>query len=110
MTVNGPVVLAHGTADRITNPAETAAYAKRLRASGVPVALLTLEGETHEMLRRSADWNALVRDFTAGTSHTLSLDSDQVEELPRSASQDSPLRGIADIAMARLRLRVVDQF
>lgn len=62
------IVLAHGSEDRITDPRLTAAYARRLRAAGVPVGLLTVENETHAMLRRYADWNDLVRRFT---HHTL---------------------------------------
>jgi dienelactone hydrolase len=104
VALRGPVVFAHGTADRVTDPAQTASYAKRLRASGVPVALLSVAGETHPMLRRSPDWNALVRDFTAGTSYELSLDSDQVDQLPHSKHSDSTLAGVLDIAKARLRL------
>ncbi|WP_433009810.1 dienelactone hydrolase family protein [Kribbella sp. CA-294648] len=107
VAVRGPVVLAHGADDRITNPAETAAYAQRLRASGVPVALFSLEGETHELLRRSADWNALVRDFVTGTTPNLTTDTDSIVELPRSSPSDSPRRGVLDIAQARLRLRVL---
>ncbi|WP_344839916.1 dienelactone hydrolase family protein [Kribbella ginsengisoli] len=103
----GPVVFAHGTDDRITAPAQTAAYAKRLRASGVPVALLSVAGENHTMLQRSPDWNALVRDFAAGTSYELSLDSDRVDPLPHSKHADSALRGVLDIAKARLTHRVV---
>jgi dienelactone hydrolase len=105
--LRGPVVFAHGTADRITDPAQTAGYAKRLRASGVPVALLSVAAENHTMLRRSPDWNALVRGFTAGTSHAPSLDSDHSEPLPHSQRADSTVRGVLDIAKARLSLRVV---
>ncbi|WP_020392651.1 dienelactone hydrolase family protein [Kribbella catacumbae] len=97
----GPVVLAHGTDDRVTNPALTADYARRLRASGAPVALLSVDGETHSMLRRSADWNALVAGFTAGTSY------EPMGELPRSSRSDSALRGVVDVAKSRLHLRVV---
>jgi pimeloyl-ACP methyl ester carboxylesterase len=104
--LRGPVVFAHGTADRITDPARTAAYTKRLRASGVPVALLSVADEDHTMLRRSPDWNALVRDFAAGTSYQLSLDSAHIEPLPHSKHADNPLRGVLDIAKARLVLRI----
>nr|WP_239062757.1 alpha/beta fold hydrolase [Streptomyces sp. SID13031] len=105
--LRGPVVFAHGTADQVTNPAQTAAYAKRLRASGVPVALLSVAGDDHTMLRRSPDWNALVRDFTAGTTYDLSLDSDETEQLPRSTRPGTTLRGVLDIARARLRYRIL---
>lgn len=103
----GPVVLAHGTDDRITDPALTAGYARRLRASGVPVALLSVDGETHPMLRRSTDWNALVADFAAGTTYELSTDADHIGELSRSSRTDNALRGLLDVTNARLRLRIV---
>lgn len=106
VALRGPVVLAHGTDDRITSPAQTAAYAKRLRASGVPVALFAVEGDNHTMLNRSPDWNALVRDFTAGAPNGLSLDTDRIDPLPHSKHSDSTLRGVLDIAKARLRYRV----
>jgi dienelactone hydrolase len=107
VALRGPVVFAHGTADNVTDPAQTAAYAKRLRASGVPVALLSVADENHTMLRRSPDWNSLVRDFVAGTTYELSLDSDHVDPLRHSKHADGALRGVLDIAKARLSLRVV---
>jgi dienelactone hydrolase len=110
VSLRGPVVFAHGTADRITDPAQTASYAKRLRASGVPVALLSVADENHTMLQRSPDWNALVRDFTAGTTYDLSLDSNRIDPLPHSKHPDSPVRGVLDIAKARLSRRVVGHF
>ena len=57
-----PTLLVHGTADRITDPAATAAFARRVRGD---VTYLPFEGlyhETHnepeqgEVLRRIADW------------------------------------------------------
>jgi predicted esterase len=104
---HGPIVLAHGTADRITSPAQTAAYAKRLRAAGVPVALLSVAGDGHTMLSRSSDWSALVRDFTAGTTIQPSLDLNRIDELPRTTRSANALRGVLDIARARLGRRVV---
>jgi pimeloyl-ACP methyl ester carboxylesterase len=108
----GPVVLAHGTADRITSPALTAAYAKRLRGDGVPVALLSVEGSDHTMLSRNADWNALVRGFVTGTltSGTLTTEPGHVDELPRSGRAEGPAHGVLAIAKARLGHRVVGRF
>jgi len=102
----GPVVLAHGADDRITAPALTAAYARRLRASGVPVALVSAADEGHALLRRSADWNALVTDFAAGTTDGLSLDPGRIDQLPHSERPDSTRYGVLDIAKARLRYRI----
>ncbi|MEV8374571.1 alpha/beta hydrolase [Kribbella sp. NPDC056861] len=105
----GSVVLAHGTADRITSPALTAAYAKRLRGHGAPVALISVEGSDHTMLSRSADWNALVRNFVTGTltTATLTTDGDHVDQLPRSGRGEGPAHGVLDIAQARLRHHVL---
>jgi len=113
VALRGPVVLAHGTLDRITAPAQTAAYARRLRAAGVPVALLTVEGEKHAMLYRHADWNELVRRFVAtalGDSPdcaALSTEPDRVDPLPRWNRPGGVSAGVRDIAAARLRLRVL---
>lgn len=104
--LHGPVVLAHGTDDRITSPAQTAAYAKRLRASGIPVALFAVEGDNHTMLKRSPDWNTLVRAFTTGTVPGLTLDRDRIDPLPHSKHPDSTRRGVLDITRARLRYRI----
>ncbi|WBQ06459.1 alpha/beta hydrolase family protein [Kribbella sp. CA-293567] len=106
----GPVVMAHGTADRVTSPALTAAYAKRLRKAGTPVALIAVDGSDHTMLGRSADWNALVRDFVQGTAGALTTDADHLDQLPRSGRAEAPLHGVLEIAKSRLRRRVVGQF
>lgn len=117
------VVLAHGTEDRITDPRLTAAYARRLRESGVPVGLLSVEGEKHAMLRRYADWNELVRRFTMHTIGSgngasaggpvscavLSTEPDRVDPLPYWNRPGGVQAGIRDIAAARLRLRVTGQ-
>jgi dienelactone hydrolase len=111
------VVLAHGTADRITDPELTAAYARRLRATGLPVGLVSVEGEKHAMLRRYADWNELVRRFTAhalgepGDSArcpALSTEPDRTDLLPRWNRPGSLADGVRDVVAARLQLRVLD--
>jgi pimeloyl-ACP methyl ester carboxylesterase len=113
------VVLAHGTDDRITDPRLTAAYARRLRTTGLPVGLLSVEGETHPMLRRYADWNELVRRFTIhtlgqpdrqreGGCEVLSTEPDRVDLLPRWNRTGSTSAAVRAIALARLRLRVGD--
>jgi pimeloyl-ACP methyl ester carboxylesterase len=119
VALRGPVVLAHGTLDRITDPAQTAAYARRLRASGVPVALLSVEGEKHAMLHRSGDWNELVRRFVAAAlgdaaaagdptdCPALTTDPDRVDPLPLWNRPGGVAAGVRDIAEARLRLPVL---
>jgi pimeloyl-ACP methyl ester carboxylesterase len=56
------ILLAHGTADRITSPAETWAYADRAR----PVCELTaieIDHGDHPMLRRAGLWHAIAGEF-----------------------------------------------
>ncbi|GAA1608383.1 hypothetical protein GCM10009789_73540 [Kribbella sancticallisti] len=112
VALRGPVVFAHGTLDRITSPALTAAYTHRLRAAGIPVALVTVDAEKHAMLHRPADWNDLVRRFV-----TLALGNPVDFPTPTTANKTEPLplwnptggpsAGVRDIATARLRLRVL---
>ncbi|TWD79427.1 alpha/beta hydrolase family protein [Kribbella amoyensis] len=108
---DGRIAFAHGDLDRITDPRGTAAYAQRLRAEGAEVALFTVEGENHAMLRRSADWSELVRRFVADTltSSTDELFASADQVLPHWRRAGSMAGGVLDIARARLRLRVVGQ-
>jgi dienelactone hydrolase len=62
------VLLAHGTADTVTRPAETWAYAERARAITTAATIEVLGGE-HTMLRRAPLWHRLAVDFSR-----LSLD------------------------------------
>jgi pimeloyl-ACP methyl ester carboxylesterase len=57
------VLLAHGTADRITSPAETWAYAERAR-SVTEVATIEVRDGEHTMLRRGALWHRLAVEFS----------------------------------------------
>jgi len=57
------VLLAHGTADFITRPAETWAYAERARAL-TAVAEIEVRGGDHAMLRRVSLWHALAAAFS----------------------------------------------
>ena len=57
------VLLAHGTADVVTSPAETWAYAVRARALA-RVAEVEIRGGDHPMIRRAALWHALAATFT----------------------------------------------
>ncbi|MFB6721942.1 alpha/beta hydrolase [Kribbella sp. NPDC056345] len=63
-TLRPPVMFAHGNDDTVTSPAETRAYANRLRTAGTPVTVVLLPGETHAMLHRPTDWTTLVTTFT----------------------------------------------
>jgi pimeloyl-ACP methyl ester carboxylesterase len=57
------VLLAHGTADVITSPADTWAYAERAR-SVTTVATIEVLGGEHTMLRRAPLWHRLAVDFS----------------------------------------------
>ena len=57
------VLLAHGTADRITSAADTWAYAGRARAVTDVTAIEVSRGD-HPMLRRAPLWHAIAAEFT----------------------------------------------
>src|ERR1700721_1737399 len=57
------VLLAHGTADRITSPQETWAYAERARAV-TPTTTIEVLGGEHTMLRRAPLWHRLAVEFS----------------------------------------------
>ncbi len=109
--LRGPVVFAHGTLDRITDPRQTAAYSRRLRISGIPVAMLTVDGEKHAMLRRTDDWNSLVHRFTTAAlgsvdCDALSTDPDRSDPLPVWNRGTPLISGVASIAKARFGSRL----
>lgn len=58
-----PVLLVHGSKDRITDPRRTAVLASRFYDRGVDVRSVTMEGDNHAMLRDAGAWHRLVRDF-----------------------------------------------
>ncbi|TDC18625.1 alpha/beta hydrolase, partial [Kribbella albertanoniae] len=64
VAVRPPVMFAHGNDDTVTSPAETLAYANRLRTAGTPATVILLPGESHSLLHRPTDWNTLVTTFT----------------------------------------------
>jgi pimeloyl-ACP methyl ester carboxylesterase len=57
------VLLAHGTADHVTSPAETWAYADRAR-SVTGTATIEVRGGEHTMLWRAPLWHRLAADFS----------------------------------------------
>ena len=57
------VLLAHGTADRTTSPAETWAYAERARAV-CDLTTIEVRGGDHPLLRRALLWHAIAAEFT----------------------------------------------
>jgi dienelactone hydrolase len=60
------VLIAHGTADRTTNPAESKAYARRASEVAADVRLEWVQGDGHALLRKPRVWRDLVRQFVLG--------------------------------------------
>ena len=60
------ILLAHGTADLVTSPADTWAYAGQARAL-TAVAEIEVRGGEHAMLRRAALWHSLAAAFTGAS-------------------------------------------
>ena len=60
------ILLAHGTADHVTNPADTWAYAERAR-SVTEVAAIEIAGADHAMLRRARLWHRMAAEFSCLT-------------------------------------------
>jgi len=56
------VLLAHGSADTVTRPGDTWAYAGRARAV-TSVTALEVRGGDHPMLRRASLWHAIAAEF-----------------------------------------------
>jgi predicted esterase len=56
------VLVAHGTADAVTNPQETWAYVERARAVTQVAAIEVRDGD-HPMLRRARMWHAIAAEF-----------------------------------------------
>jgi alpha-beta hydrolase superfamily lysophospholipase len=61
------LLLAHGTADRTTDPVRTAELAEKLRAAGRDVELVEFPGGRHSMLFPARPWHDLVAGFMVGT-------------------------------------------
>jgi len=62
-----PLLLAHGAADRITDPAKTAELAEKLAADGRDVELVTFPRGRHGMLFPARPWHQLVARFMVRT-------------------------------------------
>jgi dienelactone hydrolase len=81
------VLLAHGTADHITSPAETWAYAERAR-SVTEVATIEVRDGEHTMLRRALLWHRIAANFSR-LSLGLPIEADDCirAEFPPSSSR-----------------------
>jgi dienelactone hydrolase len=60
------LLIAHGDQERMTDPAQSYAYAVRAKAVTDRVCRFDVLGDGHAMLRRARDWNALVRRYVLG--------------------------------------------
>jgi alpha-beta hydrolase superfamily lysophospholipase len=58
------VLIAHGTADRVTSPRASQRYAERARTVAAKVDYVAVGGEGHAMLRHAPTWHRLVARFT----------------------------------------------
>ena len=61
------LLLAHGTADRVTDPRETVELAEKLAADGVDVEFVEFPGARHSMLFPARPWHDLVAKFMVRT-------------------------------------------
>jgi alpha-beta hydrolase superfamily lysophospholipase len=105
------VLLAHGTADTITSPAETWAFVKRAREFTTVTAIEVRDGD-HPMLRRARLWHAIAAEF-ARSAVGLSPESPASPESPESPAspENSGTAGQADSAAvaAAVTVAVGDQ-
>lgn len=62
-----PVLMMHGTADRVTDPRGTELAARTLRSRGAEVAVQSVAGDTHAMLRHASTWHGRTADHLVTT-------------------------------------------
>jgi dienelactone hydrolase len=67
------LLLAHGTADRVTDPAKTAELAGKLAAEGGDVELVTYVGARHSMLFPSRPWHDMVASYMEDAPNSVEL-------------------------------------
>ena len=58
-----PVLLVHGSRDRVTDPRRTEILARRFSENGVDVRHVRVEGGSHSMMRDASLWHDTVSDF-----------------------------------------------
>ena len=61
------VLIVHGSADRMTSPAGSAAFARSLAGVAAQVSYVEVPGEKHAMLRRRDAFDGLAAAFATGT-------------------------------------------
>ena len=71
------LLIAHGTHDRVTDPAASAAFADRARAAGAQVTYLSVGETSHAMLRRAGLWHDITTQFALrALSETTAREAD----------------------------------
>ncbi len=85
------VLLVHGTADGITRPEDTWAYAERARSVAEVMAVEIRKGD-HAMLRRAGLWHSVAAEFVSSVFR-LPGRGGQVAEILRTTATD-PRRGV----------------
>lgn len=66
-----PVLMMHGTADRVTSPRGTDLAAGLLRRRGAEVEVVAVEGDTHAMLQHARTWHRRTAGHVANTLVSL---------------------------------------
>ena len=84
------ILLAHGTADRVTRPADTWAYAERARLV-TEVAAIEVQGGDHALLRRAPLWHRLATDFCRVSFGLHSTGAVTVAFRRAAGNQDRPV-------------------
>ena len=89
-----PVVLAHGTGDRVTSPGASLRYAERLLRAGAPVARFELAGARHALLDEPLLWHRFAVATTLGLagSRPLPPGVNRALQQPKATSLRLPLR------------------
>ncbi|MFD5968621.1 alpha/beta fold hydrolase [Streptomyces sp. NPDC060311] len=81
------VLVLHGDRDRVTDPAESAAYVVRARAAGARAGMLLVANGDHAMLRHPALWH---RTATAAVAHLLAPETAPGEPFVRALAAAEP--------------------
>jgi alpha-beta hydrolase superfamily lysophospholipase len=68
------VMLAHGTGDRVTDPARSLEFARRARSTAARLCRFELQHSGHAMLQRLPLWQSLTRRFVLGALGMEAMD------------------------------------
>lgn len=79
------VLLVHGTADNVTRPDDTWAYAERARPV-TDVAAIELRGGDHPMIRRAPQWHDIAAEFTRSALGLPTRETDVAAAISRTSA------------------------